>query len=418
MCRIKVVFLIACLTLVQCSLLAQNNTNSPYARYGYGVLADQASGGQRGMGGIGYGLRNPKMINLLNPAAFSSVDSMTFMFDMGVTGQLSWLKDQSAKERNFNGNIDYVAMQFPLYKNLGMGVGFKPISYVGYESGTASSVQGYSDLYSGSGGLSQVYGAISYDVFDRFSLGVSLGYLFGDIKYNSVKNFTDVTTYRRDLVDTMRASGFTFEAGFQYVHPLSDASRLVVGGVYSPKIKFSEKVIHSDELLQYTSGGWAIANADRTVSTDEKFEMPQSFGLGASYQKFDKLTVGADFLMQQWADAEFFGKTDTLSNRTKFNAGAEYVIDSRSRNFFKRMHYRAGGHYADSYIKVQGSGYKEYGLSAGFGIPMLDNRSMLNVTFEYMAIRPQLKTLIDEKYFKFTVSYTFNELWFFKRKVQ
>ena len=41
----------------------------------------------------------------------------------------------------------------------------------------------------------------------------------------------------------------------------------------------------------------------------------------------------------------------------------------------------------------------------------------LFVPYEYVKIRPELRTMIDEQYFRFTVNYTFNELWFFKRKV-
>lgn len=65
----------------------------------------------------------------------------------------------------------------------------------------------------------------------------------------------------------------------------------------------------------------------------------------------------------------------------------------------------------------KGHGYNEYGASVGFGLPLIDNRSLVNLSFEYVKIRPELRTMIDEQYFRFTVNYTFNELWFFKRKV-
>jgi hypothetical protein len=196
----------------------------------------------------------------------------------------------------------------------------------------------------------------------------------------------------------------------------------VIGGVYSPKIKFSGKFIETDALLTYQNSNWYVVSSDRTLATGKNFEMPRSFGLGVTYQKFNKLTVGADVLWQQWGDAKFdakfFGRPDTLSNIAKINVGGEYIPDIRNRSFFSRIRYRAGAYYSDSYIKVQGAGYKQYGVSVGVGLPMVDDRSLLNVTFEYMTIHPQLKTLINEQYFKFTLSYTFNEWWFFKRKVQ
>lgn len=39
-------------------------------------LADRSFGAGRAMGGIGYGLRSSKQINPLNPASYTSIDSM------------------------------------------------------------------------------------------------------------------------------------------------------------------------------------------------------------------------------------------------------------------------------------------------------------------------------------------------------
>ena len=60
---------------------AQNNTNSPYTRYGYGQLADPGSANSRAMGGVVYALRDKNHVNFANPAAYTAVDSLTFIFD-------------------------------------------------------------------------------------------------------------------------------------------------------------------------------------------------------------------------------------------------------------------------------------------------------------------------------------------------
>ena len=44
------------LTMVTGMAIAQNNTNSPYTRYGYGDLSDQSFGNSKAMGGIAFGL--------------------------------------------------------------------------------------------------------------------------------------------------------------------------------------------------------------------------------------------------------------------------------------------------------------------------------------------------------------------------
>ena len=44
--------LVFLLMMLSGATIAQNNTNSPYTRYGYGQLADQGSGNSKAMGGV------------------------------------------------------------------------------------------------------------------------------------------------------------------------------------------------------------------------------------------------------------------------------------------------------------------------------------------------------------------------------
>lgn len=69
------------LLVVGAGVYAQNNTNSPYTRFGYGELVDTYSAEQRAMGGVAIAGRNNLGINTVNPASYSSVDSLTFMFE-------------------------------------------------------------------------------------------------------------------------------------------------------------------------------------------------------------------------------------------------------------------------------------------------------------------------------------------------
>ena len=44
---------------------AQSGTNSPYSQYGLGILSDQSQGFNRGMNGLGIGLRIGNQVNYL-----------------------------------------------------------------------------------------------------------------------------------------------------------------------------------------------------------------------------------------------------------------------------------------------------------------------------------------------------------------
>ena len=85
------------------SLTAQSNkTTSPYSMYGYGVLSDKGIGASRGMGGISYGLRNQN-INPGNPASYANVDSLTFIFDIGVSYSKARLSQSGISQNDDNG---------------------------------------------------------------------------------------------------------------------------------------------------------------------------------------------------------------------------------------------------------------------------------------------------------------------------
>jgi hypothetical protein len=397
-----------------------DNTNSPYTRYGYGVLAEPAFASQRGMGSIGYGLRNSRIINPLNPASFSAVDTMTFMLDFGIKGQLAMMNDGAhGSSRRYNGGLEYLALQLPLAKGLGLGIGLEPVSFVGYQYGDTTRELNTiaSELYSGSGGLNKVYGSLSYNFFKRLSLGVNVGYLFGDIVHNRTSTYSLSTANISSWPDSLRMSGLTYEFGLQYVHKLSKNSELVFGLVYTPKITTNTTVVM--DSLQYNAQGQITGRPVYYSTRDSVFQMPETFGIGFTYHKLNKLTVGADFKYEKWAQAKFYDQTNYLSNRMKIKLGGEFIPNAMRSNFFSRMHYRAGAYYANSYIiDVNDSKYNEYGLSAGFGIPLVDRRSFVNLAFEYTRLSPQKTASMSEQYFKLTLSYTFNELWFFKRKLQ
>ena len=100
--------------------------------------------------------------------------------------------------------------------------------------------------------------------------------------------------------------------------------------------------------------------------------------------------------------------------------GGEYYRGELVRGFFKRLHYRAGVSYTSPYVKINGNdGPKEYSVSAGFGIPIvnrINNRSLLNISGQWSRLSG--KGMITENTFRINIGVTFNERWFMKWKVE
>jgi hypothetical protein len=414
MLKINKIVVVSIFVIIPLTMLAQNNTNSPYTRFGYGELADRSFGAGRAMGGIGYGMRSNKQINPLNPASYTSMDSLTFLFDIGVAGQVSWFDDGTNKEKHLNGNLEYIAMQFPIHRRIAVSAGLLPYSYVGYDFVsilTSDAGISYSEEFVGAGGLNEVYAGLSIDIWKkRLSLGANVGYMFGSITHGQTLRFAETSANQSSRSQKLSVSDIKLDLGIQYTHPVSASESYNFGLAISPSKKLNST--SSDIALS----GSTVTQAD---TTKQSFDLPNSFGAGISYVKQNKLTLAADILYENWANARypFLDKKVDFKDRIRVAVGGEYIPGYQNRAYFSRIRYRAGVHYSNSYLRVNESGYDEMGAGIGLGLPLIDQRSFLNLSFEYVKIRPESRMLIDEQYFRFTVNYTFNERWFFKFKV-
>ena len=223
--------------------MAQSGSNSPYTRYGFGQLSDQSFGNSKAMGGIAYGLRNGLHINAANPASYSAVDSLTFLFDAGMSLQNTNFNENGVKTNAKNSTVDYIAMQFRLWKRMGMTLGFLPYSIVGYNMSKTQTVSNSEDQYgdtttqlmsySGDGGLQQVFVGLGYKLFNNFSIGANFSYLYGEISHVSRLTFSNANAYSSVLADKLEINDYKVDLGLQYTQKLGKKHTVNLGAVYS-----------------------------------------------------------------------------------------------------------------------------------------------------------------------------------------
>ena len=166
----KQAFLVFLLVALSGSVLAQNNTNSPYTRYGYGQLSDVGSSNSKAMGGVAYGLRDGSVINFANPASYTAVDSLTFIFDGAISLQNTNFSNGTLKQNAKNSSFDYVTMLFRVAPWCGMSFGLLPYSNIGYNITEYRPDEAYPEssssvIYSGDGGLHQLYVGAGFKIF-------------------------------------------------------------------------------------------------------------------------------------------------------------------------------------------------------------------------------------------------------------
>lgn len=404
--------------IVPFSVEGQNLTNSPYTRFGWGELSDNVIGRSQHMGGVAIGLRSLTQINPTNPASYSDVESQNFLFDFGVIGQFSNIKSGNNSEHYKNASINYIAMAFPLSSKIGMSVGLRPFSSIGYSFNMLEIIKqpnGIStgtiaqETFKGEGGLSQLYVGAAVELMHNLSFGFNVAYLFGSQKNDRMVSFpyeTSINYFTQEW--DVHVNDVRFDLGLQYTMRLSGKDNLTMGAVYAPKKKLNTK--SSANMYSGTTSQDSVLLVDR----NDKFELPNSYGFGLSYNRNNKLTVGADFEFQNWKNATYFSKKDTLSNRYKISLGAEYIPSLMTRRFLKSIRYRAGLAYEHSYVNVNGHSIDAYHATVGLGIPIRNSASMLNLGFQYIGIPSSKINRIEENNYRITLGIIFNERWFRK----
>ena len=408
--------------------MGQYGTNSPYTRYGFGQLSDQSFGNSKAMGGIAYGLRNGLHINAANPASYSAVDSLTFLFDAGMSLQNANFNENGVKTNAKNSTVDYIAMQFRLWKRMGMTLGFLPYSNVGYNMSKTQTVSNSEDqygnttkqlmTYNGDGGLQQVFVGLGYKVFNNLSIGANFSYLYGEITHTSKLTFSNANAYSSLLADKLEIRDYKLDLGLQYTHKFDKKHAVNLGAVYS----LGHDLNGTGYKIRETYLSESSYPATQTIDTIKNaFSLPQTFGIGFTYVYNNRWTVGMDYTLQKWGETKFFNEEGKFQDRTKIAFGAEYLPNPVGRNYLKRVRYRVGGYYSDPYAKVDGKeGAREYGVSFGFGLPLevFQGRSILNISGQYVKVSPKVKGMLEENYLRINVGLTFNDRWFMKWKVE
>lgn len=388
-------------------------TQTPYSKMGYGMLNDNVSSTQRAMGGVGYAMKGGRIINVMNPASYADVDSLTFLWDVGIDLTNLWSEENGNKGYSFGGGLDYLTAHFRIAKGLGASFGLVPYSSVGYSYG--GKIDNGSETRAGNGGFNQLYVGVGYSPIKNFSVGANFAYLFGTTSNGNLISSTSTSYFTRN----MKIRDWNANLGVQYTLPLmAGRDRLTVGATYQPKKSF-----HGE------AWGTTYDSQDTKVDTvgftkmGGNYEQPASIGVGLSYNVNRKVTVEADYTYQKWSDAKYQPITGFESENFKFDdrwkvaAGLQFTPNKRG-SYYGAMAFRLGAFYNHDYMNYGGNNVRDYGVSAGVGLPAPGSKTTVNLGFEWRHRESSPVQLITENYFNITLGVTFNELWFWKSRIR
>ena len=400
------------------SSIAVAQTISPYSKFGYGLLDNNATAAQMQMGGVGYAMNSGRQINIMNPASYAAADTLTFLFDMGV--DLTNLhSSETATDgtrtsgSQWGGGLDYITMQVPIGKRMGASLGLVPYSSVGYAFGSEIA-NGLSERQ-GSGGINQLYLGFAGKIFKGFSLGFNASYLFGNV-INDVTVTTDAGSESL-FEQVIQVRDFRFQFGAQYNLDLGRDHRITAGLVYSP----GKALLGNASVTKYDVNADAAPDTVATAKLRHNTSLAETWGAGLSYQWKKKLLVEADFTFQPWSKVKTLQLPNfegtRFADRYQGALGASYTHAVRG-NYFSRVTYRVGGFYNRDYIMAGSSHVREYGIGLGFGLPALQSKTLINIGVEYRHRAATDKNLLKENYLNIRLGINFNELWFFQNKIK
>lgn len=405
---------------------AQNEVSSPYSSFGVGMLNNRSNGINATMGGVGYALRSANNVNFKNPASYVVFDSLSFTADVAFSAYSTTLRTNNVSQKNTRGKFDYLAIGIPINSRWATSVGVIPFSDLGYDISDSVNVEnvGTADYrYAGEGGLMQLYWGNGFKLTDNLSVGLNLSYLWGNFNTLRFMEFDNVTIYNSKISEATNVDGLHYSLGLQYKFKVKENHQFMIGLVYENAafVKTRDNI-----LITNYKGSYAYTSTFDTIlvqmgddAVQGQMKIPQFIGGGLSYSYKDKYLFSSDVTWQNWEKFSGTKRKDSLKNNLISSVGFQYIPDSKSSKYLKKVSYRAGFRYSTGYMVVKNTPISDFTFSIGAGFPLktFNTRSSLNIMFEYGKMGTVANDLIDESYMRLSFNFVLHEKWYQRVKL-
>ncbi|WP_435261928.1 hypothetical protein [Tenacibaculum sp. nBUS_03] len=425
--------IIGLLVLSSTTIVAQSNSASPYSYFGIGENFDPLTVEQSSMGGIGVALKDTYHLNFTNPAANADLRYATY----AIGGNLTFLKlkESNSSQSGNSTSLRYVSLGFPIGKKAGLSVGLQPFSSVGYS--LLNRVYDGDEIkeisrFSGIGGTNRLYASFGTYLFDGFSLGAEVGFVFGSLQ-NDLLNQVQETMLATKHQEKLTLRGGQFKLGAQYKKELKNELQLYTGAAVTFDSDLSANGAERMYSLSIASSGAEQVRKilyDKSISGNLTMPFKTVFGVGLG--KVNKWYVGIN---QEYRDAvvssegiNVIGNSQAFryERGSKFSIGGYYLPKLNSiSSYWDRVTYRGGVRFEKMGILADGTGtgnnltsINDFGINIGFGLPLPKQLSSINIGFEYGQRGTIINNLIKENYFNVKLSLSLNSInWFKTRKI-
>ncbi len=406
---------------LQTNGFAQGLGNAPYSAIGLGEVLSKGYSANAGMGDAGVSMSLPLYINPLNPALLAR--NRFTMFDVGVIGQYKVIQDSKQNQRDFGGNIGYLALSFPVAPKWSVGISIKPYSFVNYQQNSyariGESIYEAQYVYGGKGGLNQINFTNGFEVAKNLYLGADVTYLFGNFNRSvtSQLRIGDSRDYIVSRDDRLNFSDVNLKLGAAYKVKLKEERFLNLGATYN--FASSISTIRNTTLEVLSSAGQPITNPDTITQTNLKVKLPSTLRVGLSYEEFSRLLLSFDYERQDWSKyVGVSGNNENMRTGQSFHVGMEYVPKFNSTKYWEQMFYRLGFSYNQTPLVIGTKPIDDMSISLGFSLPVGRNFvNLINVSFVAGQRGSVSSQTFRERYGRVVLGISLKDVWFQKFKV-
>lgn len=401
-------------------IFSQTGTTSPYSYAGLGEVNFRGTHVNRFMGGLE--IYNDSIhANLSNPSSYAKLKLTNYT--LGLNYRINNMIGANETKSIASAGLNYIGVAMPT-KYFGFGFGIIPYTSVGYKLSYLENVndnENILNLFEGEGGINKTFFSIGFSPLKFLSLGVTLNYNFGKIRYET-GIFQDQVTLGTVLENISSISGLDLKLSTQLEIPIKDALELQAMLSYTPEanlISTNSRFYNTRSFLSTNNFGENVEislidfGLKRTNIT-----IPDIISFGFGVGKERKWFAGVQYTMNamQNFSHEFISLPNVgYENAYQFSLGGFYIPDYSSiTSYWKRIVFRMGFRHELTGILINNFGLKETGVNFGFGLP-LAGFSNTNIGFEYASRVADSKTY-KENFWSFRIGFSLNDKWFIKRK--
>ena len=396
---------------------SQRTSYSPYSYFGVGETNFSATVENQMMGG-NTAYYDSVHQNMNNAASLSKLKFVNY--SVGVDLKNTSYLSSSTNEKSTAAAINYISVAIPT-KLLSFSFGIKPKTSVGYllENDDKSKTPPELNRFTGSGGVSNAFVSIGFELLENWGFGFSSSYAFGNLNHYHTKILENIELYTR-VSSESSVSGLDYNFSTVYQKTFNEKITLYSSIIYQPEAKHKSRnnqIISTIDPNSSFGGDFEEIDLSAVGLKNTNIKIPNSlsFGLGLGQDK--KWFLGFNYMKND--EGGYKNELMGLDN-VEFKSSQTYSIGgfllpeyNSFTNYFKTLTYRFGVRYKNGGLYVNNQQINEIGVNFGFGIP-LAGISSANLGFEFGQRGTTKASLIKEKFFSIRLGVSLNDLWFIR----